>query len=131
MVVCSLLKKLYPFKDVEKSSVRQLPGYEDRNVYFKGQLEPRGDPGGCSDLASDITNGEFIFKVSHLSNSHELLEGIGEAMEHLKHKDFYCSFPVLNRYGKKIALLSENQLLRGDPDAVSYTHLTLPTIYSV
>ena len=41
VVVCSLLKKLYPFKDVEKSSVRQLPGYEDRNVYFKGQLEPR------------------------------------------------------------------------------------------
>lgn len=108
-VVCSLVKRLYPFQDVDKTSVKQLPGYEDRNFYFKGHLE--------DDFASysEITSQEFVFKVSHTSNSRELLEGVNEVMDHLCRKGFLCSFAISNRFGKKIAMLSDNQLSRGDP----------------
>lgn len=104
--ICSLLKELYPFEDVDRSSVKELPGYEDRNFYFKGRLNPE---------AVSCATEEFILKVSHLTNSCELLEGVNEVMDHLKSRDFRCNYAIRNNSGEKIALLSENQLLRGNP----------------
>ena len=119
VAVCSLLKHLYPFRAVDDSSVKQLPGYEDRNFYFKGYLE---DEQSMPDsVLKTIINtstshyGEFIFKVSHVTNSYETLVGVNEVMDHMKHKGFHCSFAIAGRNGEKITLLSENQLMRGDP----------------
>ena len=118
--VCSLLKHLYPFQDIDEGSVKQLPGYEDRNFYFKGCLEV--EPiGALKKVASapDINTydyDEFIFKASHITNSCEVLEGINEVMDHIKRKGFHCSFAIMNHSGEKITLLSENQLVRGDPN---------------
>ena len=106
--ISSLLEGLYPFKNVDKSSVKELSGYEDRNFYFKGRLTEDNGAVSCA-------NEEFILKVSHLTNSCELLEGINEVMDHLKSKDFRCNYAIRNTNGEKIVLLSENQLLRGDP----------------
>lgn len=116
--VCSLLRHLYPFKAVDEDSIQQLPGYEDRNFYFKG------DSGSFDgSLKTKVTSSpviscydEFIFKVSHITNSYEVLQGINEVMDHLKSKGFRCSYTMVNRSGEKISLLSENQLLRGDPN---------------
>lgn len=120
VAVCSLLRHLYPFDNVDENSVEQLPGYEDRNFYFKGYLEV--DP-PVSTLKSNITSvpgiscyDEFIFKVSHITNSFEVLQGINEVMDHLKCKGFHCSYATVNRSGEKMTLLSENQLVRGDPN---------------
>ena len=48
--ICSLLEGLYPFKDVDRCSVTELPGYEDRNFYFKGRItsEDNGDVSSTS-----------------------------------------------------------------------------------
>lgn len=113
--ICSLLKRLYPFKSVDKSSVKQLQGYEDRNFYFRGLTDLAHD--GSVTSTSDSAIEEFILKVSHITNSSELLEGVNEVMDHLHHKGFRCSHAIRNHSGKKIALLSENQLVRGDPNA--------------
>ena len=64
----------------------------------------------------DAVNEEFILKVSHITNSCELLEGVNEAMDHLRYKGFNCSCAILNRCGNKILKMSENQLIRGYPD---------------
>lgn len=116
--VCSLLKSLYPFWDVDSSSVQELTGYEDRNYYFRGRQEIIEDAVGCSDSNRSRLNSkweEFVFKVSHLTNSCELLEGVNEVMDHLRCKEFDCSSAIVNRHGKKISLLSDNQLISGNP----------------
>ena len=125
--ICSLLRHLYPFKDVDEGSVCQLPGYEDRNIYFKGKFEVSADSFDgtvtpkITTSATDISQyyDEFIFKVSHITNSYEVLQGVNEVMDHLKSKGFHCSYAIVNRSGEKITLLSENQLLRGDPNVRS------------
>ena len=121
VAVCSLLRHLYPFSNVDEDSVRQLPGYEDRNFYFKGYFEVSDSFDGT--VKSKITSApdispydEFIFKVSHITNSYKVLQGVNEVMDHLKCKGFYCSYAIVNRSGEKITLLSENQLLCGDPN---------------
>ena len=123
--VCSLLRHLYPFKNIDEDSVCQLPGYEDRNIYFKGNFEISVDSfdGAVKSTTSttsmtDISQyyNQFIFKISHITNSYEVLQGVNKVMEHLKSKGFHCSYAIANRSGEKIRLLSENQLLRGDPD---------------
>ena len=121
--VCSLLGHLYPFKDVAKESVRQLPGYEDRNYYFKGYFEVDSFDGAVNTkttMAPDNSpHDEFIFKVSHITNSYEVLEGVNQVMDHLKCNGFHCSYAIVSLRGEKITLLSENQLLRGDPNVRS------------
>ena len=121
VAVCSLLRHLYPFNNVDEDSVRQLPGYEDRNFYFKGYFEASDSFDGAVKTkitsAPDISSyDEFIFKVSHITNSYKVLQGVNEVMDHLKYKGFRCSYAIVNRSGEKITLLSENQLLRGDPN---------------
>ncbi len=115
-VVCSLLRHLYPFKVVDEDSVSQLPGYEDRNFYFKGCFEFSGGAMKSKITTSTTEYDEFIFKVSHITNSYEVLQGVNEAMDHLKSKNFNCSYAIVNCSGENITLLSENQLLRGDPN---------------
>jgi hypothetical protein len=110
---------LYPFKVVDEDSVSQLPGYEDRNIYFKGYFELSDGTVKSKITTSTTQYDEFIFKVSHITNSYEVLQGVNEAMDHLKSKSFHCSYAIVNRSGEKITLLSENQLLRGDPNVRS------------
>ena len=120
VAVCSLLRHLYPFNNIDEESVKQLPGYEDRNFYFKGYLEIDSTMGA---LKAKITSApdiscydEFIFKVSHITNSFDVLQGINKVMDHIRCKGFHCSYAIVNRSGEKITLLSENQLVRGNPN---------------
>ena len=55
-VVAKLILAVFPFKEVEESSVKQLPSYEDRNYYLTGVSEGSAD---------ENTEGEFVLKISN------------------------------------------------------------------
>ena len=103
--IARLTTQLFPFSEVEKDSIKQFSGYDDRNFYFRGKLESRD------------SLEEFVLKLSNSSSTYELTEGTNKVMKYLKSKGFCCHCPFSSRNGAEIEVLSETQLLKGDPNA--------------
>ena len=108
-VVAKLILAVFSFKEVEESSVKQLPSYEDRNYYLTG-------------LTEDVTNrgrrdGEFVLKISNSLMDIELKKGHNDLMSYLYQQGFECPQPLSSRNGKGVEILSKKQLLAGDPGA--------------
>ena len=53
-IIAKLVAVLFPFKEINKHSVKQLPSYEDRNYYLAGTT-----------TAEDETMEEFMLKISN------------------------------------------------------------------
>ena len=105
-VVAKLILAVFPFKEVEESSVKQLPSYEDRNYYLTGatNCDRDGNRGG-----------EFVLKISNSLKDMELKMGLNAVMCHLHQQGFECPQPLSSRNGKGVEMLSKEQLLAGDP----------------
>lgn len=108
-IVAKLILAVFPFKEVEESSVKQLPSYEDRNYYLT-----------CvTNCGSEDENreGEFVLKISNSLMDIELKKGHNDLMCHLYQQGFECPQPFSSRNGNGVEVLSKRQLLAGDPGA--------------
>lgn len=114
--VRQLLLKLYPFAKVEESTVKQLVSYEDRNFYFKGVLGTAGSGTEGEDGRETTGTKEFVLKIFNVCSKYEHVEGVNKVLKHLKSKHFQCCNPITSRKGVDVEVLSENQIIRGDPD---------------
>ena len=108
-VVAKLILAVFSFKEVEESSVKQLPSYEDRNYYLTGVTE------GVTNCGS--RDGEFVLKISNSLMDIELKMGLNAVVSHLYQQGFECPQPLSSRNGKGVEMLSKEQLLAGDPGA--------------
>lgn len=108
--VAVLVRRVFPFLRVYESSVKQLQGYDDRNFYFRGVHESTTrESGDCE--AGD----EYILKVSDPSTTCECADGQNCLMKFLKGRGFNCPCPVESRSGRETEVLSESELLGGEP----------------
>ena len=112
-VVAKLILAVFPFKEVQESSVKQLPSYEDRNYYLTVVTE------GVTNCGSgdENTEGEFVLKISNSLMDVELKKGHNDLMTHLYQQGFECPQPLSSRNGNGVEVLSKGQLLAGDPEA--------------
>ena len=109
-IVTKLVLAVFPFKEVEESSVKQLPSYEDRNYYLTGVTEDYGRDGNRLER-------EFVLKISNSLKDIEIKMGLNAVMSHLHQQGFECPQPLSSRNGKGVEILSKKQLLAGDPGA--------------
>ena len=102
--VVALLTKLYPFKHVSVDSLKPLPSYDDRNIYFEGVRETTN---GSSDRKEP-----FIFKMSNYGIfTPEIVEGLNSMLLFLSRKGFPCCRPLASRSGQYALLATEKELL--------------------
>ena len=90
----AFLTKHYPFKHVFPDSLKPLPSYDDRNVYFAGT--PEGDDGGSG-------REQFVLKM-HNSGvcTPRMLEGLNAVMLFLRERGFPCCYPIATRDGRHL-----------------------------
>ena len=107
-IVAKLILAVFTFKEVEQSSVKQLPSYEDRNYYLTGVTNCGRDGN---------REGEFVLKISNSLKDVELKMGLNAVVSHFYQQGFECPQPLSSRNGKGVEMLSKEQLLAGDPGA--------------
>ena len=107
-IVTKLVLAVFPFKEVEESSVKQLPSYEDRNYYLTGVTEDCGRDGNRLER-------EFVLKISNSLKDIEIKMGLNAVMSHLHQQGFECPQPLSSRNGRGVEMLSKKQLFAGDP----------------
>ena len=101
----ALIAKHFPFRRISVGSLRSLPSYYDRNIYFEGLQEKRD---GSSNLQEEEG---FVLKVSSRGTTPEIIDGLNSQMLFLSGKGFPCCYPIASRGGEYTALASESELL--------------------
>ena len=97
-----LITNAFPFKYVSPVSFKQLPSYDDRNLYFEGELEEPQNAGVKP----------FVLKLSDRSlQTPELAEALSRVMVYLNRKGFTVSDCVSSRSLTYVYLASEQELL--------------------
>lgn len=97
-ILSDTVLRLFPFENVDQTSVLQLVSYEDRNYYFVGTLQ--GQP----------TTDEFVFKISNASACLDLIEGQNDVMNYLKERGIPCSYPLASRQRDYCIVVSSSDL---------------------
>ena len=107
----ALVTTLFPFQHVSLDSIKPLPSYDDRNIYFNGILEQkRGEHGSCSEEP-------FVLKLYNCYTSTvDVLEGLNAVMLFLSERDLEvpCCCPVASRAGTHVVVISEREMT-GEP----------------
>ena len=117
-VIAKLILAVFPFNEVEETSVKQLPSYKDRNYYLTGVTEGVSEGVTNCGSAGENTEGEFVLKISNSLMDVELKKGHNDLMCHLYQQGFECPQPLSSRNGNPgVEVLSKRQLLAGDPGA--------------
>ena len=106
----ALITKLFPFKHVSLESLKPLPSYYDRNIYFEGIRESRESADGSGDRQGSTGEG-YVLKVSSSCITAEIIEGINSQMLFLSSKGFPCCHPIASRSGEYTRLVSKSELL--------------------
>lgn len=99
-LVSEVVCKYFSFNQVIQDSVKSLPGYEDRNYYFQGQL-------------SSEDYSEFILKVSNrVYTSFEMIREINAVMNHINSSGFNFSAPsaLITKDGSDCIQLAHDEL---------------------
>ena len=97
-----LITNTFPFKYVSPDSFKQLPSYDDRNLYFEGELEEPQNAGIKP----------FVLKLSNRSlQSPELAEALSRVMVYLNKRGFTVSDCVSSRNLQYVYLASDKELL--------------------
>lgn len=99
----ALITKYFPFKHVSLVSLKTLPSYDDRNIYFSGVLEEEG--GQCG--------GErpFVLKLFNcITTNVDILHGITAIMQHLSERCFPNCCPIASRRGDYVISLSDSEM---------------------
>ena len=99
------LKTYFPFRAVNKSSIKELVSYDDRNYYFRGEIDPP--------FSSSITPGnEYVLKFLNHRFDIELVKGLTELKKYLYGRGFVCPFPIPSvSSNSEIVIVSESELL--------------------
>ena len=101
-VASALITRLFPFKHVSLDSFKELPSYDDRNMYFEGRVEE------STELEP------FVLK---LSNAHlytpELVDGLSKMMLFVESRGFVCGAPIASRTRQHSLMATEQELLGG------------------
>ena len=101
-VASLLITNAFPFKYVSPDSFKQLPSYDDRNLYFEGELEE----------TQNSSVKPFVLKLSDRSvQSPELAEALSRVMVYLNRKGFTNNDSVPSRSLQYVYLASEKELL--------------------
>ena len=98
----ALVLRLFPFKHVSLDSFKQLPSYDDRNIYFEGIHEDK----------TELT--PFVLKMSNTDlYTLELVDGLSKMMLFVESRGFVCSAPIASRTGQHSLMATEQELLGG------------------
>ena len=98
----ALVLRLFPFKHVSLNSFKQLPSYDDRNIYFEGIHEDK------TELMP------FVLKMSSTDlYTLELVDGLSKMMLFVESRGFVCSAPIASRTGQHSLMATEQELLGG------------------
>ena len=100
------LKVHFPFISVNKSSIKELVSYEDRNHYFQGEIDP-------SFSTSKKPGNEYVLKfLNHVvSEDIELVKGLTELKKYLYGRGFNCPFPIPSvSSDSEIVIVNETEL---------------------
>ena len=106
--VSALLLQYFPFKHVARESLKPLPSYDDRNIYFRGECRNGAAPGDG-----------FVLKVLNSGISTHVAEGMNDMMLFLSRRGIPCSRPVYTYETRGL----RSDSLRGRPnDAFIWLH---------
>ena len=100
------LKVHFPFISVNRSSIKELVSYEDRNHYFQGEIDP-------SISTSKKPGNEYVLKfLNHVvSEDIELVKGLTELKKYLYRQGFNCPFPIPSVLShSEIVIVNETEL---------------------
>ena len=99
-VASALITTFFPFKHVALESLKPLPSYDDRNVYFEGVREHN----------SSDQEEPFVLKVWNRGKafSTEIIQGLSAIQLRLKSNRFPCTWPVAARSGHHIHFATLN-----------------------
>ena len=106
----ALVTTLFPFQHVSVNSIRPLPSYDDRNIYFTATLEPKKGNGSCLEEP-------FVLKLCNCyTTTVDVLEGLNAVMLFLNERDLEvpCCHPVASRAGSHVVVVPESEMT-GEP----------------
>lgn len=118
--IIKLLKETFPFKHINDGTIKALPSYDDRNYYFKGELEhPQLEENlkaSCSDSTSSAAcsqEQEYVLKVNNpVFASFDVLKGINVILRRLCAKGFSCIRPLCSRNNSDAIEVEGKELLK-------------------
>ena len=100
----ALITKYFPFKYVSLASLKALPSYDDRNIYFSGVLE--------DDRQQYGEERPFVLKLSNcILTDIDFLRGVNAVMQYLSEKGFSNCCPIASRRGSYVVSASESEIL--------------------
>lgn len=100
----ALITKYFPFKYVSLASLKALPSYDDRNIYFSGVLE--------DDRQQYGEERPFVLKLSNcILTDLDFLRGVNAVMQYLSEKGFSNCCPIASRRGSYAVSASESEIL--------------------
>ena len=101
----ALITKLFPFKRISIDSLKQLPSYSDRNIYFEGVRE-------TIDGNRDQDEEPFVLKLLNASLfTPEVIEDLNAVMVFLRGRGVPCTYPVATRNGSYTHFATRSDLL--------------------
>lgn len=110
--VSSVIYKYFNFKNILECSIKSLPSFEDRNIYFQGEASH----GNCS---------EFILKLNNpLCTPAEVIKGLNAVMNHVKSCNFQFEtcYPLPCKDGTDVLHLTAAELTGESGDVEGSDH---------
>ena len=99
------LKAYFPFRTVNRSSIKELVSYDDRNYYFQGETDP-------SFSSSKKPGNEYVLKFLNHRFDIELVKGLIELKKYLYGRGFICPFPIPSvSSNSEIVIVNETELI--------------------
>lgn len=112
----ALITSYFPFKAVSLDSFKQLPSYDDRNIYFTGALE------------TAATHEPFVLKLYNCTTSFHLLTALNDVMLFLAERGIPCSRPLASRAGRHAIAIPQKKLLESRETMESDAVYTLKVV---
>ena len=114
--IAKLIKDHFRFSLVNEATVKELPSYVDRNIYFRGTPELTDTSHCYGELVSSTDQPDELEYVLKLNNpffaSYDILCGIDELLVYLHRKGINkCIYPLKSRKGDDTLEISREHLL--------------------
>lgn len=98
--IAKIIESYFSTSEVDKSSISQLPSYEDRNYFFGAVI---GVP---------PTPGKYVLKISNTcyTNNQSVVRATHAVMRYVAEKGVPCPLPLPSTSGDDLVLVNEGQL---------------------
>ena len=119
--IANLVKDSFCFSEVVESTVKELPSYVDRNIYFRGTLESTVT--SQEESSHQYEDKEYVLKLNNpFFTSFEILAGINSLLDYLQSKGITkCILPLQGRKGQSTTEITGEDLLCYEKEEVSET----------